>query len=86
MNHCVLCTQSVMSDSVTSWTVTHQAPLSMEFSRQEYWKELPFLTPGDLPNSGIEPTTFAFPVIAGRLFTSAPPKKPIRKLLWQTKK
>ena len=37
------------------WTVAHQAPLSLEFSRQEYWNGLPFLTPGDLPNSGIEP-------------------------------
>ena len=40
---------------VTPWTVAHQAPLSMEFSRQEYWSGLPFPSPGDLPNSGIEP-------------------------------
>ena len=47
---------SVMSDSyATSWTVAHQAPLSTEFSRQEYWSGLPFPSPGDLPNSGIEP-------------------------------
>ena len=39
----------------TPWTVTHQAPLSMEFSRQEYWSELPFPSPGGLPNPGIEP-------------------------------
>ena len=38
---------------VTLWTVAHQAPLSMGFPRQEYW--LPFLSPGDLPDSGIEP-------------------------------
>ena len=44
-----------MSDSVTSWTVAHQAPLSMEFSRQEYWSGLPFPSPGDLPDPGIEP-------------------------------
>ena len=37
------------------WTVALQAPLSMEFSRQEYWSELPFLSPGDLPNPGMEP-------------------------------
>jgi len=37
------------------WTVAHQAPLSMEFSRQEYWSGLPFPSPGDLPNPGIEP-------------------------------
>ena len=38
----------------TPWTVARQAPLSMEFSRQEYWNGLPFPTPGDLPNPGIE--------------------------------
>ena len=40
---------------VTPWTVAHQAPPSMEFSRQEYWSGLPFPSPGDLPNPGIEP-------------------------------
>ena len=40
---------------VTPWTVAHQAPLSMEFSRQEYWSGLPLSSPGDLPNPGIEP-------------------------------
>ena len=39
----------------TPWTVAYQAPQSMEFSRQEYWSGLPFPTPGDLPNPGIEP-------------------------------
>ena len=39
----------------TPWTVAHQAPLSMEFSRQEYWRGLPFPSPGDLPDPGIEP-------------------------------
>ena len=43
----------------TPWTVARQAPLSMGFSRQEYWSRLPFLPPGDLPDPGIEP---AFPV------------------------
>ena len=38
---------------VTSWIVACCAPLSMEFSRQEYWRELPFPSPGDLPNGGI---------------------------------
>ena len=47
-----------MSDSfVTPWTVAHQAPLSMGFPRQEYWNGLPFLSPGDLPNPGIEPAS-----------------------------
>ena len=40
---------------VTPWTVACQAPLLMGFSRQEYWSGLPFLSPGDLPNPGIEP-------------------------------
>ena len=39
----------------TPWTVAHQAPLSMEFSRQEYWSGLPFPSPGDLPDPRIEP-------------------------------
>ena len=39
----------------TPWTVTHQAPQSMEFSRKEYWSGLPFPSPGDLPDQGIEP-------------------------------
>ena len=40
---------------VTLWIATYQAPLSTEFSRQEYWSGLPFPSPGDLPNPGIEP-------------------------------
>ena len=43
-----------MSISATPWIVAHQAPLSMGFPRQEYWSVLPFPTPGDLPNPGIE--------------------------------
>ena len=47
-----------MSDSfVTPWTVARQAPLSMEFSRQEYWSGLPFPFPGDLPDLGVEPAS-----------------------------
>ena len=55
--------------------VACQAPLSMEFSRQEYWSGLPFPTPGDLPNPGSEPTSLASPVLAGRFFTTAPAGK-----------
>ena len=40
---------------VTPWTIAHQAPLSMRFSRQEYWSGLPFPSLGDLPNPGIKP-------------------------------
>ena len=46
---------SVMSDSATSWTVAHQAPLSMGFSQQEYWSGLPCPPPGDLSDPGIKP-------------------------------
>ena len=46
---------SVMSDPVTPWTVAHQAPLSMEFPRQEYWSGLPFPSPRDLPDPEMEP-------------------------------
>ena len=46
---------SRVSLSVTPWTVAHQAPLSADFSRQEYWSGLPFHPPGDLPDSGIKP-------------------------------
>ena len=53
-------------------TVACQAPLSMGFSRQEYWSGLPFSSPGDLPNSGIEPES---PELAGKFFTSEPPGK-----------
>ena len=45
---------------VTPWTVAHQAPLPIGFIRQEYWSGLPFPSPGDLPNPGIEPKSLAF--------------------------
>ena len=51
------CVCSDVSDSLIPWTVAHQDPLSMEFSRQEYWSGLPFPTPGDLPDPGTEPTS-----------------------------
>ena len=47
---------SLVSDSMIPWTVAHQAPLSMKLSRQEYWSGLPCSPPGDLPDSGIEPS------------------------------
>ena len=57
----------------TPWTVAHQAPPSMGFSRQEYWSGLPFPSPGDLPDPGIEPGSPAFQADA---LTSEPPGKP----------
>ena len=53
----------------TPWTVAHQAPLSMGFSRQEYWGGLPLPPPGDLPDPGIESTPLASPALAERFFT-----------------
>ena len=57
---------------MTPWTVDYQTPLSVGFSRQEYWSGLPCPSPGDLPNPGIEPTSLMSPALArGCLTTSA---------------
>ena len=56
---------------VTPWTIAHQASLSMGFSKQEYWSELPCPTPGDLPDPGIKPMSLISPALAGRFFTSS---------------
>ena len=58
---CAVLSRSVVSDSVTSWTAAHQAPLSTGFSRQEYWSGLPFPSPGHLPNPRIEPRSPTLP-------------------------
>ena len=57
-----------MSNSVTPWTVAHQAPLSMEFSRQENWSGLPFPSGGDLPKPEIKPVILVSPALADRFF------------------
>ena len=62
---------------VTPWTIACQDPLSMEFSRQEYWSGLPLSSPGDLPDTGIIPVSFASPTLSGRFFITMPPVKPI---------
>ena len=51
----------------TLWTRAHQAPLSMRFSRQEYWNGFPCLPPGDLPHPGIKPASPTSPALAGRV-------------------
>ena len=56
----------------TLWTVAHQAPPSMGFSRQEYWSGLPFPSPGDLPDPGIKPS---YPALEADALTSEPPGK-----------
>ena len=63
---------------VTPWAVACQAPLSMEFSRQEYWSGLPFLSAGDLPDPGIKPER---PVLQADSLSSEPPEKPVHPLL-----
>ena len=62
---------SFVSNSATLWTIARQAPLSMGFSRQEYWSGLPCPPPEDLPNSGIKPTSLLSPALVGRFFTTS---------------
>ena len=56
---------------VASWTVVRQAPLPMEFSRQEFWSGLPFPFPVDLPDPGVEPSSPVSPALTGGFFTSS---------------
>ena len=60
------------SNSLPLWTVDHLAPLSMGFSRQEYWSGLPCFLPGDLPDPGIEPGSLAAPAWQADSFTTEP--------------
>ena len=68
--HCPALTLSCVQLFVTPWTVACQDPLSMEFSRQEYWSGLPFTTPGDLPDPKIKAASLASPALAGGFFTT----------------
>ena len=68
---------SVMSNSVTLWTIAHQAPLSMGFSSQEYWSGLPYPPPEDLLDPVIGPISLMSPTLAGGFFITVPPGKPI---------
>ena len=67
------CTRDQLLSHVfaTPWTVAHQAPLSMGFSRQEYLSGLPCSPPGDLPDSGIKPVSLLSPALAGGFFTTS---------------
>ena len=62
----------------TLWTLAYQASLSMGFSRKEYWSRLPFPSPGDLPDPGIEPGS---PTLEADALTSEPPGKPKKGIL-----
>ena len=66
--------RAVMSDSAFPWTAARQAPLSTEFSRQEYWSGLPLPSPGDLPDLGIKPGS---PALQADALPSEPPGKPL---------
>ena len=67
---CMLSHFSCVQLFVALWTIVHQAPLSMVFSKQEYWSGLPCPLPGDLPNPGIKTACLGFPALAGRFFTT----------------
>ena len=75
----VVCCAQFCPTLCDPWIVAHQAPLSMEFSRQEYWSRLPFHTPGDLHDSRIEAMSLASPALAGSFFTIVPPGNLITK-------
>ena len=61
--------------SAIPWTVAHQSPLSMEFSRQGYWSGLSFPPLGDPPDPGIKPVPLGSPALTGGFFTTVPPRK-----------
>ena len=67
---------SVSDSFATTWTIAHQAPLSVGFPRQEYWSGLSFSSPGDLLDSGLELASLASPALASGFFTMEPPGKP----------
>ena len=71
MHSCMLCHFSHVWLFATLWTIGHQAPLSMGFSRQEYWGVLPCLPPGNLLNLGTEPASLMFYALAAGFFTSS---------------
>ena len=77
---CVIQLLSHVRLSETLWTVAPQAPLSMEFSRQEHWSWLPFPSLGDLPDPEVKSASLASLVLAGEFFTIEPLGKPHRFL------
>ena len=74
-NECV-CAQSCPTLYNSMEYVAYEPPLSMGFSRQEYWSGLPFPSPGYLPNPGIKPTSLVSHALASRFFATVPPRKP----------
>ena len=76
MVNCMLRLASVVSDSVTLWTVACQASLPLGFLSQEYWRGLPFPIQSYLPDPGIEPMSLVSLALAGRILTTVPPGNP----------
>ena len=75
-DYCCCCLVAKSDSLATAWTVSRQVPLSMGFSRQEYWRGLPFPTPGNLSDPRIKPTSLETPALAGRFFIIESPGKP----------
>ena len=75
MGYLSVITNVVVFAAATPWTVPLQTPLSVEFSRQEYWSGLPFPSPGDLPDPGIESGS---PTLQADSLPSKPPGKPYK--------
>ena len=75
MGYLSVITNVVVFAAATPWTVPLQTPLSVEFSRQEYWSGLPFPSPGDLPDPGIESGS---PTLQADSLPSEPPGKPYK--------
>ena len=76
MHTCVINRFSSVRVHVRLWTVAHQAPLSLGFSRQEYWSGLLGPPPGDLPDLGVEPTSLTSPALAAEFLTPSPTWEP----------
>ena len=74
---CVLSSFSRVQLFATQWTIAHQSPLSMEFSKQEYCSGWPCSPPGDLPDPWIELASLMSPALAGGFFTTMPSEEPI---------
>ena len=71
-----VCVLSCVQLFATPWTVTHQVPQSIAFSRQEYWSGFPYSLPGDLPDPGIEPMSSVSPALQADSLPTEPPGKP----------
>ena len=76
---CMLSCFSHVQLFVTLWTVSHHAPMSLGFSRQEYWNGLPCPPPGDLPNPVIKPMSPVSPALQADSLPTEPPEKPIKR-------